>query len=190
MGKKRWSQKLLSPTYTESSVLFKHPKGLSFRGAMEREDRSTWGGLGWKDLGVHRGDPLHAAASLSGRKLSGVKFYLRVPFVLSTVPGHPLLCLLLRSCLNSDTWWYYFSRILFSSDILPCKYAGTKPESGKEDVSLSSSKKYTKPEEEAKKRQMYHELNSVDMSQSKWERVAPGTVWQCPGRFLPPGHQI
>lgn len=49
--------------------------------------------------------------------------------------------------------------MLFSSDILPCKYAETKPESGKEYVSLSCHpKKYTKPEEESKKRQMYHEL--------------------------------
>lgn len=28
------------------------------------------------------------------------------------------------------------------------------------------------------------------MSQSKRERVAPGTVWQCPGKFLSLAHQI
>jgi len=45
-----------------------------------------------------------------------------------------------------------------------------------------------KPEEEAKKRQTLHELNRVGMNQRKWERDAPGTVWQCPGKFLPLAH--
>lgn len=93
MGKKKWSQKLLSLTYTKIPVLLKYPKGLSFTGAMDREDRSAWSGLGWKDLGIHRGGPLHAAACVSGRKLCGVKFYLRVPFIRFIIPGHHLLCL-------------------------------------------------------------------------------------------------
>jgi len=93
MGKKSWSQNFSSLTYTKLPVLLKYPKGLSFRGAMEREDRSTWSGLGWKDVGIHRGDPLHAAACVSGRKPSGVKFYLRVLFVLFIIPGDNLLCL-------------------------------------------------------------------------------------------------
>lgn len=43
---------------------------------------------------IEERDPLHAAACVSGKKLSGVKFYLRVPFILFIIPGYHLLCLL------------------------------------------------------------------------------------------------
>lgn len=135
MGKNQWSQKLLSLTYTKLPVILKYPKCLSFRGATEREDRATWSGLGWKDLGVHRGErPSSCSCLCKWEKAEWGK-------VLPESPIHTFhnswisSALLTKSCPNSDTWWYYFRHIIFSSDILPCKYAGTKPESGKNHVS-------------------------------------------------------
>lgn len=138
MGLKSFSQ-LSTPNYQS---YLKHPKGPSFRGAMDREDRSAWSRLGWKDLGIEKGVPLYAAACVGGKKLSGVKFFLRVPFLLFTIPGHRLLCLP-GAIWTLRTWWYSFSHILFSLDILPWKYAGTKPEAGKEHVPLSCHPKNT-----------------------------------------------
>lgn len=132
MGKKWWAHKLSALTYTKLSGLLKHPIGLSFRGSVEREDRSTWSGLSWKDLNIHRGD---SSCSCQSSK------------VLPESPIHVFhnswtaSALLARSCLNSDTWWYHYSHILLSSDIVPCKHTRTKPESGKEHVGLACQPK-------------------------------------------------
>lgn len=135
MGKKQWSQNPLSLTNAKLPVILKHPKCLSFQRCNSKGRQSRLSGLGWKDLGVHRGDPLHAAACVSGEEAEWGK-------VLPESPIHTFhnswisSALLARSCLNSDSWWYYFRHIIFSLDILPGKYAGTKPEPGKKHVAL------------------------------------------------------
>lgn len=186
MGKKTWSQKLFSLTYTKLPVLLKYPKGLSFRGVMEREDRSAWSGLGWKDLGIHRGDPLHAAACVSGRKLSGVKFYLRVPFVLFIILGHHLLCL------PGAVWTLTLDDITSVTFYSPQPFfpANMRGLNLKQERNMYHSPVIQKIHQAWRGGEEETNVDRVDMSQSKWERVAPGTVWQCPGKFLSLAHQI
>lgn len=95
MGKKQWSQKLLSLTYSKLPVVFKYPNVFPLevqqRGKTEPLEVDL-AGKTW--VFIEERDPLHAAACVSGKKLSVVKFYLRVPFILFIIPGYNMLCLL------------------------------------------------------------------------------------------------